>query len=70
MSRKNSKSGQKRGRVTRDLPVRNEKNSQDAKGAGAGSMQVVLCDGSVRTLSSGGVIVGLTDASVKTIGSF
>ena len=72
MSRKNSKSGQKqRGRVTRDLPVRNTKNSKDAKGGGAtaGGMLVGMADGSVRSVAGdGSVLVALGDGSVRTIG--
>ena len=73
MSRKNSKSGQKqRGRVTRDLPVRNTKNSKDAKGgasAHTGGILVGFCDGSVRTVAGdGSVLVALGDGSVRTVG--
>jgi hypothetical protein len=70
MSRKNSKSGQKqRSRVTRDLPVRNTKNSKDAKGGHTGSMQVSLGDGSVRSAAGdGSVLVALGDGSVRTVG--
>ena len=69
MSRKNSKSGQKqRGRVTRDLPVRNTKKSKDAKGGGTGGMLAVMGDGSVRSVAGdGSVLVGLGDGSVRTI---
>lgn len=62
MLRKNSKaSGQKqRGRVTRDLPVRNTNNSKDAKGGASGVMQVAMGDGSVRNaLGDGSVLVGM-----------
>ena len=73
MSRKNSKSAQKqRGRVTRDLPVRNTKDSKDAKGgagAHAGGMLVGLADGSVRSVAGdGSVLVALGDGSVRTVG--
>ena len=53
-------SQKQRGRVTRDLPVRNTKNSKDAKGGASGIMQVGMCDGSVRNaLGDGSVLVGM-----------